>query len=747
MSREPPKPNDTSYYGGYYYGEGYGGYQEAAFTPTRSLRDYLIILRERVWWLIITVFVLFVGSAIYTLNTTPIYQSTATIQVLRQQNKGVQFEDVVDLSIRNDQDYFTQVRILESGKVIERVAARLKDNDLRRFMAPYEAEGLAWRPARAANQILGDNRKVVPLRQTLVVAVQFQHPDPQIAALVANLFAQEFIDYNRSLRIEGSMRAVDDLKSRADQQRVKVEELDMQLASFKEKYKSVSFDANTDIDQQELIHLNEMRTADKRMLDEAETQWNMVQQVRQDGRDLWELNFISTAPQVPELLSRRSMHKIELAALGKKYRHKHPRMVEAQNALHQTETELQNAVDSASEAIHNVLRKARENFRNSEIRIVTKREEIIAMQKLRVEYNSMQRNLKVNMEMYDYLYSRMQQAMAQATDDGQSARIIDTAQPPTVPSSPNLTLNLALGLFGGLAAGFGVVFLLALFDDKVKTAFDIENNVGLPLIGIIPRIAKMDGPQKARMVTEGSNRHTLEAFRGIFSTLKLSEESKKAKVILTTSTIPSEGKSFITTNLAFTYAAHGDRTLIIDGDLRMPNIAKSLGIEESEGILQIIHGQRTVDDVLIRNYWKNVDVLTTGGRTKSPTQALSSERFASLMQELRVRYDRIFIDSPPLAPVSDALTVLPFVDGILYVIRFNTVKRKTANLNVRRLRESNVPIFGAILNNINTAVAGYYYSHYYDKSYSHYYVDSRLVPHGSESAPATNQPATPTPKS
>ncbi len=260
----------------------------------------------------------------------------------------------------------------------------------------------------------------------------------------------------------------------------------------------------------------------------------------------------------------------------------------------------------------------------------------------------------------------------------------------------------------------------------MKTAFDIENTVGLPLIGIVPRITRADATSKAKMIADGTDKHTVEAFRGIHSTLNLNEESKKAKVILTTSTIPGEGKSFVSTNMALTYASHGDRTLIIDCDLRMPNVAKSLDLENKNGILQVLNGDLTLDQAIIKNFWTNTDVLVAGGRTKSPTQLLSSQKFESLLHELRMRYDKIIIDSPPLAPVSDALNILPLTDGVIYVIRFNTTKRKTANLNVRRLRESNVPVFGAILNNINTAVAGYYYSNYYDKSYAQYYIDPKL---------------------
>lgn len=727
MPREPGKtPDNTSYYGGYYYGEGGTGYADNAFTPSRSVKDYLIILRERVWWLVTVAFIIFVGTLLYTFNATPVYTSTATVQVLRQQDKSVQFEDVVDLTIKNEQDFNTQVELLKSAQLIQRVAGRMKGDLETQFMAPYIDEGFSWLPGRSLPEVLSDNRTITPLRQTLVVAIQVQHPSPDIAANVANLFAAEFINLNMTRRLEGSKDAMESLKQQADSQRKTVEDIEQALANFKGKHKSVSFESTAGIDEKDLIDLNQIHTQNKRILDEAETQWAMVQQLRKEGRDLWELPFINTGQQVTELLQKRSTYRIEIAGLREKYREKHPRMVTVQNAFAQTEAELQLLVNTAAEGIYNNLLRARENHRLSQERIAEKRDEMLNLEHLRVEYNTLARNRDVNHQHYMYLYNRMQQAQAQATDDATSVQVIDTARPTLRPTSPKWLLNLGLGLFGGIACGFGIVFLLAFFDDKVKTAFDIEHTVGLPLIGIVPRITRADATMKAKMIADGTDKHTVEAFRGIHSTLNLNEESKKAKVILTTSTIPGEGKSFVSTNMALTFATHGERTLVIDCDLRMPNIAKSLDLENKNGVLQVLNGDITLEQAIIKNFWTNTDVLVAGGRTKSPTQLISSQKFENLLHELRMRYDKIIIDSPPLAPVSDALNILPLTDGVIYVIRFNTTKRKTANLNVRRLRESNVPVFGAVLNNINTAVAGYYYSSYYDKSYAQYYIDPKL---------------------
>ena len=246
--------------------------------------------------------------------------------------------------------------------------------------------------------------------------------------------------------------------------------------------------------------------------------------------------------------------------------------------------------------------------------------------------------------------------------------------------------------FGGIALGVGLIFAVAFLDDRVKSAFDIEGTIGLPMLGVIPRIKKLDTNTKAQVVTSNVDRHVTETFRSIHSALKPGDHSNNAKIILTTSTVPGEGKSFVSSNLSLTFANHGEKTLLLDCDLRLPNVARSLQIENELGILDHVQNEVSLDEAIVKEVYPNLDVLSTGGKSKNPTQVLNSAQFEAMFAVLRDRYDRIVVDSPPLAAVSDALNLLPLVDGIIYVIKFNTVKRKTAVLNVRRLWESNTPM-------------------------------------------------------
>jgi capsular exopolysaccharide synthesis family protein len=356
--------------------------------------------------------------------------------------------------------------------------------------------------------------------------------------------------------------------------------------------------------------------------------------------------------------------------------------------------------------------------------LAEKEKELIDLSKTRVEYSSLLRDLEVQHNFFNALNQRMTTEKAQVNLKNPNARVVDQAFPPpeNEPSSPNIVMNLAAGFLGGIATGFGLIFVIAFMDDRVKSAFDIEGTIGLPLLGVIPRIKKLDAESKAQAVASNVDRHVTETFRTIYSSIKLNEGSKNAKVILSTSTVPAEGKSFVSTNLGLTFASHGEKTLLVDADLRLPSIARTLRLENSEGVIDHVVNGATLDDLIIKDVYPNIDVLPSGGKSKSPTQVLGSAIFENMFSELRERYDRIVVDSPPLAAVSDALNLLKLVDGVVYVIKYNTVKRRTASINVRRLWESDTPVFGALLNNISSAHSSYYYSQYSDKAYRDYYI-------------------------
>lgn len=718
--------------GGYGYGNGnYAGYSAVGYgygygaeegnTVQRTFQDYVLIIRERIWYIVLVFIVIFSSALLYTLTRPKIYESTATVQIFRRDPTIIPGQPVVDTDIRSAEDLNTQVKVLESESIVQAVAARIKGADLQAFLAPYVKPN---RPVPAVADILRKNRHIIPQRLTLMVAVAYDHPDRFIAAKVANLFADAYIDYNTALRTAEGMKAVDDLRIPAEQQQKLVERLARDLQDYKEKHNMVSLDQRKDIVSESLKAINLEVTKARIALDAAQDRRNQIRTIRAVHGDLTHLPFIATQPTIIELQKELAAQQVTVTELGARYRAKFPKMIEAQKSYDQIRLELNKAIDSACAQVESDYQAALQAFHQDQAELQKRTQQSLAVDHAALKYDDMQRELQIQEGILMNITARRTETSMSSSIATQNARIIDRAVPskPNRPISPKVSLNLGLGVVGGLGLGLAFAFFVAFIDDRVKSSYDIEGVVGLPLVGVIPEIKRLEQVEKAQIVANNADRQVAEAFLTLHSSLRLKDESKNAKCILTTSTIPGEGKSFTTTNLALTFASHGEKVLVVDCDLRKPNIHKSFRIENLKGVIDVCGGKATLDDVIVRGVHPNLDVLPTGGRAKNPTQILNGKSFELMLSELRKRYDRVFVDTPPLAAVSDALIILPLMDGSIFTIFFNKVRRKAAQFAAKRLLDANVPNFGAVLNGLNLAVSGYYYAQYYDKSYKDYYV-------------------------
>lgn len=714
-----PKDSGAEHYSHSAPDVAYGSANFGETAAHRNFRDYLLILRERIWYIIVVFLVIMSVAVLYTLSRTPLFTSATSIEVYRQEAVVIKAQEVRENEIRDPVDFNTQVEILNSFEIVRAVEKRLTGDDLKAFLAPFQEPGAE--PVQAL-EILSLNKKVVPRRQTRIIQVVFSHPSSEMAAKVADLFAEEYITFNARQRINESMKAVEDLKVRAQAQAKQVQEISAKLQAYKENHNMVSLDERRDVVTERLKALNLLLAQNTSRFKDAEVRWNQVREIQQRNGDLTELSFIASQPLIQTLSQQVAAQKISLAQLQQRYRAKHPKMLEATQALAQTENEFRRAVEGAANNVRTEFESTRGSMDEARTSLASQESEALKMGSLAGPYNELLHELQVNEQVLANTLARMRETSMTANIETQNARIVDRALRSPKPSSPRKLINFAVGGFAGLGLGLAFAFFVAFIDDRVKSAFDIESVVGLPLVGIVPQLRKLDPAQKAQIVLTGADRQVAESFLSLHSSLRLKDESKAAQVFLVTSTTPSEGKSFVTSNLALTFAAHGDRTLLIDCDLRKPTVHKLHGLENSKGLIDYCNGTATLDAVIAKQRYPNLDIIPSGGRAKNPTHILNGKNFETMLAELRKRYDRIFIDTPPLAAVSDAMVILPLVDGSLYTILFNHVRRKAAQFCAHKLNESNVPCFGAVLNGLNLAVSGYYYAQYYDKSYKDYYV-------------------------
>src|SRR3954468_16540659 len=346
-AKQPPEGAGYGYnYGGNYAGYsaiGYGDGGEGGGQMHRTFQDYLLILRERIWYIVVVFLVVFSSSLVYTLSETKIYQSSATVQILRRDTSPMKGVESSVEEIRTAEDLNTQIKIIESTLMIGRVASRLTGEDLRLFLAPYEK---ATTDAAFVTELITKNRKIIPQRLTLVVTIAYQHPDRFVAAKVANLFVQEYLNHNQMLRSQLQAKAVDDFQQTVDEQRKKVDQLAQKLQDYKEQNKTVSLDQRKDIVSDSLKTINVEVQRAQIQLQTAEIRLSQVKEHRAKGMDLLGLPFVAGDKGVTELTQQMATQKIAIAKLSERVRDKHPDMIAAKNTYNQMQREWTAAIDS-----------------------------------------------------------------------------------------------------------------------------------------------------------------------------------------------------------------------------------------------------------------------------------------------------------------------------------------------------------------------------------------------------------------
>ncbi len=710
-------------YGGYGYGGygyGYGTKREGGLQ--RSLQDYVLILRERIWYIIVIFLVVFSSALVYTLSQTKIYRASTAITISRRAPTVMKdgAGNLIQQDLIGPEEFGTIMGVFQSAAVLNKVAEHLTGAELKQFLEPYGPAGTIIGPG----DILNENRSVTQRRGTFILDITYKHPVPAMAAKVANLFAEEYLLYKQRKKNDGVSNVVNDLELAVALQQKKIKELDTARFNFREENKMQALDKDDDLVRKKASDKTALVEQSQNNLDQAINASNQVDEYIRDKKDLKKLNFISSYGAITSLLAAEADLNIELQRLDATYGDQHPLVLEKQSQLAETEAQLSKAVERAVALVRTNVETARDTLATAKLAMKDALEQISRLNQLKLKYDEMTRQQNAEEAVFTDMNVKLVSYRNTPNLDPDPAAILDVATTPPVEAyvSPNMTVNLSLGVAAGLGLGLVFAFFVAYVDDRVKSSFDIESVVGLPLVAIIPQIKKMEQPDKAQIVANNADRQVSEAFLALHSALRLKDESKNGQCILITSTIPGEGKSFVTTNLALTFAAHGERVLIIDCDLRKPNIHKSFRQENLKGVIDVIAGGASFDEVTIKQLHPNLDVMTSGGRAKNPTQILNSKKFEIMVSDLRKRYDRIFFDTPPLAAVSDALIILPLMDGSLFSIFFNKVRRKAAQFAAKKLLEANVSVYGAVLNGLNLTVSGYYYAQYYDKSYKDYYV-------------------------
>ena len=286
-----------------------------------------------------------------------------------------------------------------------------------------------------------------------------------------------------------------------------------------------------------------------------------------------------------------------------------------------------------------------------------------------------------------------------------TVEVIDTAITPSTPVEPRPRYNLVLGLLLGASAGVALALLLDALDRTVKTATQVEEGVGAPLLGVVPRSKGKD-----RLVADDASA-SAEAYRALRTAVRFVDPDDPPSLLMVTSPSEGDGKTTTAVNLALALARSGVRVVLVDADLRRPSVARALGLEGAVGVTDVIVRSALLEDVL--QTWRDeLLVLPAGALPPNPSEIVGSQGMANLLTELRDIADVIVVDAPPVLPVTDAVVLSPQVDGVLVVVRSGKTQRAATAEAKRRLNGVGAAVVGAVLNAASTSTAAGYYATY-----------------------------------
>lgn len=704
-----------------------GGGSSVSIGPL--LRNVLALGRRNLLLIASIIALFLVAAAIMTLLSTPKYTARSSIEISDQTQEvlGQKFDQNSEETNSWDIDRFltTQVSILQSDALADRVARKLNLYSDPRFFNSMQVNREDFPTDRELrNGVIGmiSNSLQVSLPDnSRIVEIKFTTTDPQISAAVANAYAQEFIQANLQRKFESSSYAREFVQGQLEEARARLEKSEQDLNSYAREAglirtrdpNSAENSSTNSVTASSLLQINQSANQATATRVTAEARWNAER-----AQPLLSSPAALASPVVQDLLKRRSEVQADLANAKERYKDDHPTVQRLNLALQDINSQLTVAATQARDAVRAeyVAAKTAEDRLYSQVRSLEGA--TLHEQDRSVRYNTLAREADTNRSIYDGLLQRYRELNASAGITASNVSVIDTADVPISPSSPNPALNLAIGLVLGLMTAAFVVFLKDQLDDRIRIPEEVEEKVGVNLLGVIPEAEEpMEELRDPKSVIS-------EAYSALRSSLLYSTREGLPHLILVTSAQASEGKSTTSYAVARSLSLIGKRVLIVDADLRRPSVHRLANLANNVGLSSILIGEKTCDEAVQSSEGDPLSVLTSGPIPPSPAELLSSSRLLSLFAEMRAKFDCVIIDSAPVLGLADSPGLSALADGVLLIIEANRGRGGHLKAAVRRLRLMKPTILGAVLTKFDPGAAGNAYSTYYQYDYYQYRSES-----------------------
>ncbi|HVU17504.1 MAG TPA: polysaccharide biosynthesis tyrosine autokinase [Candidatus Didemnitutus sp.] len=701
------------------------GNEEPA-SERRTLRDYIIILRERLWIALPVALLVAVGVGYYQAQQTPLYSATATM-LFEHPERVVLNEQVVDPSVRSEIDLNNYITDLRSNRLHALVAQALKPDEVQALQRPYLKGAPAGTVPPPPGALFGIP-DVGNVRNSSILTISVSNRDPDGAAIIANKYVEVFMEF----LIQGvggkNEFAVEYLKNRAEELRVESEKSEQKLQQYKRDHNLVSLSASVDIVADRLKTINGALTSVRLERLNLDVLLKQIEKFQADHGNLLEISYIANYGNVPALKAQLADLTKQQSIDSERYLERHPKMIDLANSIDVVNQQIAKNVDQAIADLRAQFAKVTSSEQSYEREYREAEKAQLSLGDLSVEFKSLENQASVAKSNYIQILDRLNQTTTSKNLENIPLKLIDKAVRPGGPYTPNIgnIVKTCVGL--GVVVFCGIAIGMSFLDDRVKSAWDVESFIGAHLLGIVPDLSGVPDAEKATLVTTNQTTPGSEAFLSIYSSIKIQSKLDFPKSILVTSTIPGEGKTMISSNIANSFACHGKKVLLIDCDLRRPMLHRSFNLGNDAGLIAWYEaGAKVPADPLaeaslgIVRVAENLFLLRSGGRSKTPTELLENPVFGQFLDAMKRHFDLVVVDSPPMGAVTDSLLIAERIDEIIYVCRFNRAYRKHIRLYIKGLTASKGELLGVVLNGLSPRRIQYYSNYRYYRSYKKYY--------------------------
>lgn len=685
-----------------------------AATPGFDYRMFLHQLLAKSWIVVLCLLAGLGGGFFYLYKTPKLYQSHLTLEVDVQNQHLVPGEPLLPENLASLEQLRTIEQNLRNRQLMERIA---KANDLvdnHDFLPPSE-DGRPYSNEAIAT-VLSNIVNPVIRRGTRLIDVFVVHTDPKIAQTLADSVGREYIKQSIQKRTGGAGLALDFLKEQAEGLRQKVAADEQALQKYREEH-GVSLDSNENIVDAKLKDLNNRVTLAKSDRMRIEGDFQKIEQYKNDADQLLTVPSIANHPTVVDIRNQITSLNAAIANLAQRYKEKHPRMIQARSQLAELKRAQHEAVLRLPPLLKSEYNNLAENEKNLGTALGDQEKASLDLNQQIIPYHAMQRDLDADKGLYETLLKRINETDVTKGIQADPVQVVEQATFSPLPVSPLPGRVLLLAVIGGLALGVGIVGLIYFLDRTIKTVDQAEHYLELPVLCAVPDM-KFPAQKSYLLMVKEPNATAAEAFRTLRAGLSLLGPEDERKVLLFTSAVPSEGKSFSSTNYAVSLAQQGYRTLLIDADLRRPSIHKIFEIPSNRpGVTDCLVGRKALRDTAQGCEIENLFVLSGGVKAPNPSELLASQSFGRLVEEAKGQFDRIVIDSAPVLAVSDTLIITPHIQSLCLVVRSGHTPRNAVQRAISLLDGvSNRPV-GVVLNRLPRKSGISYYYYYSEHGY------------------------------